>query len=352
MGNILSINIPPQSSSSTGVTSLVGLPVGLTLGGTGSTGAADARSVLGLGNLSTQNAPLGLTLGGTGSTGAADARSVLGLGNLSVISAPLGLTLGGVGSTTAADARTVLGLGTLALISAPLGLTLGGVGSTTAADARTVLALGTMSTVNTPLGVTLGGSGITTATVYALLCGGITATSAFQSIASVGTSGQVLTSSGTGVLPVFATNPSTTYFNQGEVWADGQSGYASTNTKIPIFNNNLRTVGTAIGYTTSATLGAAFVIGATGIYSVAYGSAFGGAADMGISVNSAQLTTSIGSIGVTVRLGAFTTNSADRSGTVAVSVNLSAGDILRPHTDGSALSASALDHFFRVTRIG
>jgi len=48
-----------------------------------------------------------------------------------------------------------------------------------------------------------GGSGRTTATAYAVICGGTTTTAAHQSIASVGTSGQILTSNGAGALPTF-----------------------------------------------------------------------------------------------------------------------------------------------------
>lgn len=50
-----------------------------------------------------------------------------------------------------------------------------------------------------------GGTGITSATAYAVLCGGTTSTNPFQSIASVGTSGQILTSNGAGALPTFQT---------------------------------------------------------------------------------------------------------------------------------------------------
>lgn len=50
-----------------------------------------------------------------------------------------------------------------------------------------------------------GGSGRSTATAYAVLCGGITATAAHQSIASAGTSGQVLVSNGAAALPTFQT---------------------------------------------------------------------------------------------------------------------------------------------------
>lgn len=55
----------------------------------------------------------------------------------------------------------------------------------------------------TDLAVADGGTGLSSATAYAVLCGGTTSTAAFQSIAGVGTSGQILTSNGAGALPTF-----------------------------------------------------------------------------------------------------------------------------------------------------
>lgn len=63
--------------------------------------------------------------------------------------------------------------------------------------------LGVSSNLNLPLPVDQGGSGRTSATAYGVICGGTTSTGAHQSIASVGTSGQVLTSNGAGSLPTF-----------------------------------------------------------------------------------------------------------------------------------------------------
>lgn len=48
-----------------------------------------------------------------------------------------------------------------------------------------------------------GGTGRSSHTEYAVICGGTTSTAAQQSIAGVGTSGQVLTSNGAGALPTF-----------------------------------------------------------------------------------------------------------------------------------------------------
>jgi hypothetical protein len=57
----------------------------------------------------------------------------------------------------------------------------------------------------TSLPVSRGGTGATSATAYAVQCGGTTSTGAHQSIASVGTAGQILTSNGAGALPTFQT---------------------------------------------------------------------------------------------------------------------------------------------------
>lgn len=57
--------------------------------------------------------------------------------------------------------------------------------------------MATQNSVNNSLGTT----------AYAVICGGTTATGAVQPIASVGTSGQVLTSNGAGALPTMQTAP-------------------------------------------------------------------------------------------------------------------------------------------------
>lgn len=62
---------------------------------------------------------------------------------------------------------------------------------------------GTITATLATVGVAKGGTGLTSATAYAVLCGGTTSTDAFQSIASVGTTGQVLTSNGASALPTF-----------------------------------------------------------------------------------------------------------------------------------------------------
>lgn len=62
-----------------------------------------------------------------------------------------------------------------------------------------------LNTATIPITVAEGGSGVASNTAYAVLCGGTSSTSAIQSIAGLGTSGQCLTSNGAGVLPTFQT---------------------------------------------------------------------------------------------------------------------------------------------------
>lgn len=53
----------------------------------------------------------------------------------------------------------------------------------------------------TPLPVNNGGTGVVSTTAYAVLCGGATSTGVLQSIAGLGSAGDVLTSNGAGALP-------------------------------------------------------------------------------------------------------------------------------------------------------
>lgn len=77
------------------------------------------------------------------------------------------------------------------------------------------MAQGYSSQLPLPLTVSNGGTGVSSNTAYAVLCGGTSSTSAIQSVASVGSSGQVLTSNGAGALPTFQSLPTWTLANAG-----------------------------------------------------------------------------------------------------------------------------------------
>jgi hypothetical protein len=118
----------------------------------------------------------------------------------------LGFTAAGVlASSVALTANALLLGGGAGATPTPMG----SLGTTTtvlhgnAAGAPTFGAVSLTADVSGTLPVANGGSGVSSATAYAVLCGGTTSGGAFQSIASVGSSGQVLTSNGAGALPTF-----------------------------------------------------------------------------------------------------------------------------------------------------
>jgi hypothetical protein len=126
-----------------------------------------------------------ITFGSTGLTPSTATTGAVTVGGT------LAIANGGTGSTsTTYCSLTTNVTGTLPIAN-------GGTGSaSTAYCSLTTNVTGTLPVAN-------GGTGATTQTAYAVLCGGTTSTGAYQSIASVGTSGQILTSNGAGALPTF-----------------------------------------------------------------------------------------------------------------------------------------------------
>jgi hypothetical protein len=99
-----------------------------------------------------------------------------------------------------------------------------------------------------------GGTGATSATAYAVQCGGTTSTAAHQSVASVGTSGQVLTSNGAGALPTFQTAAA---FATGTVLLFYQSAAPTGWTQVTTagLNDSALRVVTSTGGTTGGSVG-------------------------------------------------------------------------------------------------
>jgi hypothetical protein len=98
------------------------------------------------------------------------------------------------------------------------------------------------------LAVDQGGTGATSQTAYAVIAGGTTSTGAYQSVASLGSSGQVLTSNGAGALPTFQTPAAGgTTIPAGTVMLFGQTAAPTGFTKLTDQDNaSLRVVsGTA-----------------------------------------------------------------------------------------------------------
>ena len=62
-----------------------------------------------------------------------------------------------------------------------------------------------LNTATVPITVGEGGTGVNSFTTYVPICGGTTSTGILQSVASIGTTQQILTSNGAGALPTFQT---------------------------------------------------------------------------------------------------------------------------------------------------
>jgi len=130
------------------------------------------------------------------------------------------------------------------------------------------------------------------------------------------------------------------------------NGYGSTNTMIRRFTTTVTSQGSDITYADSATLGALFTINTTGVYAISYTDIFSGAGFLGISLNSSQLTTQILAITAADRLAAGQASPTNNwPQTVAVTVFLAAGSLIRPHTDSTSSGASTAVAQFTITRV-
>lgn len=145
---------------------------------------------------------------------------------------PSASTLGGVESITVVAHQFLTGISTSGVPSQaqpaftdisgtvgasqlpnPSASTLGGVQSAAAVSHQWINSISTsgvpslsqpaFTDISGTAGVAQGGTGAGSFTAYAVLCGGTTSTGNVQSVAGVGTSGQVLTSNGPGALPTF-----------------------------------------------------------------------------------------------------------------------------------------------------
>lgn len=197
------------------------------------------------------------TLGGTlvvanGGTGAATLTShgvLLGNGTSAVTATAAGTTgqvlTGVTGSaptfqSPAASSISITGDSGGALTGASFTFTGGTTGLTFAGSGSTETLGGTLVVAN-------GGTGRASSTAYAVICGGTTSTAAQQSIAGVGTSGQVLTSNGAGALPTFQTA------SGGVTTINGDSGSVTGSTVSVVTGNSTLNSGQTVLFSGSGT---------------------------------------------------------------------------------------------------
>lgn len=134
------------------------------------------------------------------------------------------------------------------------------------------------------------------------------------------------------------------------------NGRGSTNTVIRRFTTIKTSIGTAITYTDSATLGSTFTINESGVYSITTvegGNVTNGHIYAGISKNSVNLTTSIAAVPNTERLSAYGFNGTvggSSFGTSTWTGPLAIGDVIRPHVMAED-PAVAADSMFIITKV-
>lgn len=145
-------------------------------------------------------------------------------------------------------------------------------------------------------------------------------------------------------MPIVAVPPSMVRVNTA-------NGYGSTATVIRRFSNIVTNQGVDITYADSATNGATFTINTNGVYAISYtGNPNGINFLTGISLNTSQVTTTVGAINTNDRLAmsqAYTTGATTQCSWTGY---LSAGSIIRAHEDGNA-SSNASAYHFTITRV-
>jgi len=165
----------------------------------GTTGLTPSTATSGVvtvaGTLAVANGGTGITSFGTGVAGALG-QNVSGSGSIALTTSAV-LTTPNLGTPSAGTLTSCTGLPLTTGVTGILPIANGGTNSSSTTYCNLT------SNVTGTLPVANGGTGRATNTAYAVICGGTTTAGAEQSIASVGTSGQVLTSNGAGALPTF-----------------------------------------------------------------------------------------------------------------------------------------------------
>lgn len=127
------------------------------------------------------------------------------------------------------------------------------------------------------------------------------------------------------------------------------NGYGSTNTKIRRFTNTVTNQGTDITYADSATLGASFTINTNGVYAISYSDNFNATGTAGLTKDTATPTTNVYSCAAAEVIAMATTGSGNWLGCAAATLYLTAGTVVRPHTDGAASGIYAAQ--FVISRV-
>jgi hypothetical protein len=136
-----------------------------------------------------------------------------------------------------------------------------------------------------------------------------------------------------------------------EVFLVAGNGHGSTNTKIRRFSTTRINTGSAITYSDSSTLGASFTVNESGVYSINYSDSGSSSEYFGLTVNDSLLTTNVTDVSHGAALACMVRATASHPVVCSTTLNLSAGDVVRPHTNGTPDATSDTEATFRITKV-
>jgi len=144
----------------------------------------------------------------------------------------------------------------------------------------------------------------------------------------------------------------------GEIQIYTGAGHGSANNKVRRFAAVGINTGSSMTLTQSSTLGDFITINANGVYTISYMDRTNSATSdrMGITKNSANLTTSIDAVPVGELLafifaGEAAANTQGATGSISITVRLSAGDVIRAHTNGGQDNVSVGSSRLHITQV-
>lgn len=137
-----------------------------------------------------------------------------------------------------------------------------------------------------------------------------------------------------------------------EVAVSAGNGHGSTGTKVRRFSTVNSTSGVDLTYADSATAGMSVTINTDGLYAATYTDNRAGAAtQMGITRNSAVLTTNVGSLTYPEVLAYAITSAATQPAVISVTFAATGGDVIRAMGAGGSDETAGVASNFRIIRI-
>lgn len=130
------------------------------------------------------------------------------------------------------------------------------------------------------------------------------------------------------------------------------NGYGSSGTMIRRFTNVVTNQGSDITYVDSATAGASFTINTAGVYAISFSDSLSAGEYIGISKNAASLSTGIqGTAIAAVLIMGSNVSAGVAVGSCAWTGYLAAGDVIRPHNNGTTSGATTNAQQFTIARV-